>query len=70
MIPKQSEDSTGIIRARLAYLRKRKAALDVLIRSLELYAHYADPIQAVPQCRPGGGASAPAGAVRSRLRPG
>ena len=38
-----SPEASGAIRARLAYLRNRKAALDELILSLERYAVYELP---------------------------
>jgi hypothetical protein len=37
MMPKTSPEAPGAIRARLAYLRSRKAALDELIRCMERY---------------------------------
>jgi hypothetical protein len=43
MIPKISPEPSGAIRARLTYLRNRKAALDELILSFERYAEYALP---------------------------
>ena len=55
MISKTSPEPSGAIRARLTYLRNRKAALDELILSLERYAEYAlprsgraSPLQFVP----------------------
>jgi hypothetical protein len=43
MFPKTSPETSGAIRARLADLRSRKAALDDAIASLERYAVYAMP---------------------------
>lgn len=40
MIRKTSPEAPGAIRARLAYLRSRKAALDELIHCLERYELY------------------------------
>lgn len=40
MIHKSSPEVAGAVRARLAYLRRRKALLDDLIHSLERYAVY------------------------------
>ena len=47
MLPKTSPEPSGAIRARLTDLRKRKAALDEVIASLERYAVYAMPQGAV-----------------------
>jgi hypothetical protein len=46
MFPKTSPETSGAIRARLAELRNRKAALDEVITSLEHYAVYAMPLGA------------------------
>ena len=43
MFPSTSPETSGAIRARLADLRNRKAALDEAIASLERYADYAAP---------------------------
>jgi hypothetical protein len=43
MLPKTSPEPSGAIRARLTDLRKRKAALDEVIASLERYAVHAMP---------------------------
>jgi hypothetical protein len=43
MFPNTSPETSGAIRARLADLRNRKAALDEAIASLERYAVYATP---------------------------
>ena len=43
MFPNTSPEPSGAIRARLTDLRKRKAALDEVIASLERYAVYATP---------------------------
>jgi hypothetical protein len=37
MIPMNSPEAPGVIRARLASLRKRKASLDEVIRAVECY---------------------------------
>jgi hypothetical protein len=47
MFPNTSPEKSGAIRARLIDLRKRKAALDEAIASLERYAVYATPPEAV-----------------------
>jgi hypothetical protein len=47
MFPNTSPETSGAIRARLADLRHRKAALDEAIASLERYAVYAMPPGAV-----------------------
>jgi hypothetical protein len=44
MIPKTSPGASGAIRARLDYLRNRKAILDELIACLERYAETVVPI--------------------------
>ena len=46
MFPKTSPEMSGAIRARLIDLRKRKAALDEAIASLERYAVYTLPLGA------------------------
>src|SRR5438477_11358062 len=43
MMRKTSAEAPGAIRARLAYLRSRKAALDELIHCMEQYALYLSP---------------------------
>jgi len=43
MMPKTSPQVSGAIRARLAYLHTRKAALDELIHCMERYELYASP---------------------------
>jgi hypothetical protein len=53
MFPKTSPETSGAIRARLADLRNRKAALDEVIASLERYAVYAlPPGETIPQRAP------------------
>jgi hypothetical protein len=47
MFSKTSPETSGAIRARLADLRSRKAALDEAIASLERYAAYTMPPGAV-----------------------
>jgi hypothetical protein len=44
MIPKTPPETSGAIRARLAYLRNRKAALDETILCLERYEKYCLPL--------------------------
>jgi hypothetical protein len=43
MMRKTSPEALGAIRARLAYLRSRKAALDELIHCMERYESYLSP---------------------------
>jgi len=43
MIRNTSPEAPGVIRARLAYLRSRKAALDELIHCTERYALFLSP---------------------------
>ena len=45
---KTSPEVPGAIRARLAYLRSRKAALDELIHCMERYALYLSPAGKAP----------------------
>ena len=45
---KPSPEAPGVIRARLAYLRRRKAALDELIHCLERYEVYLTPAHKPP----------------------
>jgi hypothetical protein len=45
---KTSPEVPGAIRARLAYLRSRKAALDELIHCLERYELYLSPARKLP----------------------
>jgi hypothetical protein len=53
MFPNTSPETSGAIRARLADLRNRKAALDEAIASLERYAVCAlPPGAAIPQRAP------------------
>jgi len=49
MFPNTSPETSGAIRARLADLRNRKAALDEAIASLERYAVYAARRGMIPQ---------------------
>jgi len=51
MVPKTSPEAPGVIRARLVYLRSRKAALDELIHCMERYALYLSPARK-PRARP------------------
>ena len=48
---KTSPEAPGAIRARLAYLRSRKAALDELIHCMERYESYLSPARK-PIARP------------------
>lgn len=43
MMRKTSPEAPGVIRARLAYLHSRKAALDELIHCMERYESYLSP---------------------------
>jgi hypothetical protein len=52
MMRKTSPEAPGAIRARLAYLRSRKAALDDLIHCMERYESYLSPARQ-PPARPG-----------------
>ena len=53
MFPNTSPETSGAIRARLADLRNRKAALDEAIASLERYAVYVIPAgEVIPQRAP------------------
>jgi hypothetical protein len=51
MMHKTSPEAPGAIRARLAYLRSRKAALDELIDCMERYELYLSPARK-PRVRP------------------
>jgi hypothetical protein len=48
MTRKTSPEVPAAIRARLAYLRSRKAALDELIRCMERYQSYLSPARKPP----------------------
>ena len=48
MMRKTSPEAPGAIRARLAHLRSRKAALDELIHCMERYALYLSPARKAP----------------------
>ena len=48
MMRKTSPEVPGAIRASLAYLRSRKAALDELIQCMERYALYLSPAGKAP----------------------
>jgi len=53
MFPNTSPEPSGAIRARLADLRNRKAALDEAIASLERYAVCTTPLgEVIPQSDP------------------
>jgi hypothetical protein len=48
MMRKTSPEAPGAIRARLAYLRSRKAVLDDLIQCMERYELYLSPARQPP----------------------